>query len=430
MKKSTIYFVSSLNGNDENDGLSESTAFKSLNKINEIELIPGDKVFLLRGSVFENEFLHLKNCGDINGDTIEITAYGQDGDLPKINTNGQGVWYQDYGCELDYSGHIYKGNVSSSILLYDVENILIRNIEITNKEEFKDMENYCAPDKMDRTGVAAVAKNRGTLHSIKLDNLFIHDVNGNVYNKHMNNGGIYMTSFTPDNEKETGVARYDGVEIKNCYVKNVSRWGIAVGYSYRHKDFAAKELDEETFKKYGNENIVIKNNYVKYAGGDAITPMYALTPLVEHNIADSCATEMNDRIYKYPQKRAGKVAAAIWPWKCKNALLRYNDVSDTKLNQDGMAYDADSGDGTKYEYNYSRLNEGGCMMFCLQQAVHNTFENNLSVDDLSGTMTPASNPDAYVANNTFYVRPGVPFVRKRMHGKMTLKNNKVIKIEK
>ena len=430
MKKSKIYFVSSLNGNDENDGLSESTAFKSLNKINEIDLIPGDKVFLLRGSVFENEFLHLKNCGDINGDMIEITTYGQDGDLPKINTNGHGVWYQDYGCELDYSGHIYKGNVSSSILLYDVENILIRNIEITNKEEFKDMESYCAPDKMDRTGIAAVAKNRGTLHSIKLDNLFIHDVNGNVYNKHMNNGGIYMTSFTPDNESETGVARYDGVEIKNCYVKNVSRWGIAVGYSYRHKDFAAKELDEETFKKYGNENIVIKNNYVKYAGGDAITPMYALTPLVEHNIADSCATEMNDRIYKYPQKRAGKVAAAIWPWKCKNALLRYNDVCDTKLNQDGMAYDADSGDGTKYEYNYSRLNEGGCMMFCLQQAVHNTFENNLSVDDLSGTMTPASNPDAYVANNTFYVRPGVPFVRKRMHGKMTLKNNKVIKIEK
>ena len=77
-----------------------------------------------------------------------------------------------------------------------------------------------------------------------------------------------------------------------------------------------------------------------------------------------------------------------------------------------MAYDADSGDGTKYEYNYSRLNEGGCMMFCLQEAVHNTFENNLSFDDLSGTMTPASNPDAYVANNTFYVREGVSFCKK------------------
>lgn len=429
MPKSTIYFVSSLNGSDENDGLSENTAFKSLKKINELSLMPGDKVMLVRGSVFENEFLNIKNCGDINGDLIEIAAWG-DGDLPKINANGNGIWHQDYGTELDFKGHRYKGDVSSAILLYDVENILINNIEITNKEEFTDLESYCAPDKIDRTGVAAVAQNRGTLHSITLKNLFIHDVNGNVYNKHMNNGGIYMTAFKPDDEAKTGVARYDGVTVEDCFVKNVSRWGIAVGYSYRHKDFATKELADETFKKYGNENILIKNNYVKFAGGDAITPMYALNPLVEHNVSDSCATEMNDRYYKYPQKRAGKVAAAIWPWKCKNALLRFNDVVDTKLNQDGMAYDADSGDGTKYEYNYSRLNEGGCMMFCLQEAVHNTFENNLSVDDLSGTMTPASNPDAYVANNTFYVRHGVPFVRKRMHGKMTLKNNKIIKIEK
>lgn len=428
MQKSKKYFVSSINGNDANDGLSESTAFKSLLKINELEINAGDEILLQKGSVFENEFLHLKNCGNINGEKIVISSFGDGEKLPHIKTNGNGVWYQDYGVELDYSGHRYKGNVSSSILLYDVENIIIKDIEISNKEEYTDAEAYSAPNKMDRTGVAAVAQNRGTLHSITLDNLFIHDVNGNVYNKHMNNGGIYITAFKPENEEKTGIARYDGVTVENCYVKNVSRWGIAVGYVYNHDKFATKELDAETFKKYGNENIVLKNNYVKFAGGDAITPMYALNALVEHNTADSCATEMNDRIYKYPEKRAGKVAAAVWPWKCKDALLRYNDVVDTKLNQDGMAYDADSGDGTRYEYNFSRLNEGGCMMFCMQQAVHSYFENNLSVDDLSGTMTPASNPDGYVANNTFYVRQGVPFVRKRMHGKMTKINNKIIKL--
>lgn len=428
MQKSKKYFVSSINGNDANDGLSESTAFKSLLKINELEINAGDEILLQKGSVFENEFLHLKNCGNINGEKIVISSFGDGDELPHIKTNGNGVWYQDYGVELDYPGHQHKGDVSSSILLYDVENIIIKDIEISNKEEYTDAEAYSAPNKMDRTGVAAVAQNRGTLHSITLDNLFIHDVNGNVYNKHMNNGGIYMTAFKPENEEKTGIARYDGVTVENCYVKNVSRWGIAVGYVYNHDKFATKELDAETFKKYGNENIVLKNNYVKFAGGDAITPMYALNALVEHNTADSCATEMNDRIYKYPEKRAGKVAAAVWPWKCKDALLRYNDVVDTKLNQDGMAYDADSGDGTRYEYNFSRLNEGGCMMFCLQQAVHSYFENNLSVDDLSGTMTPASNPDGYVANNTFYVRQGVPFVRKRMHGKMTKVNNKIIKL--
>ena len=69
------------------------------------------------------------------------------------------------------------------------------------------------------------------------------------------------------------------------------------------------------------------------------------------------------------------------------------------------------------------------MMFCLGEAVNSTFKNNLSYDDLSGTMSPAGNPDGYVADNKFYVRKGVPFVRRRNHGKMTLKNNEIIKIE-
>ena len=173
---------------------------------------------------------------------------------------------------------------------------------------------------------------------------------------------------------------------------------------------------------------MLRNNYIKAAGGDALTPMYALEPLTENNIADSCAFEMNDRVYNKAGKRMGKVAAAIWPWKCKNAMFRFNECTDTKLNQDGMAYDADSGDGTVYDQNYSRLNEGGCVMFCMQEAVNNTFTNNVSYDDLGGTLSPSQNPDAYIANNHFYKRKGVPLIRKRMHGKRTLKNNTITEI--
>ena len=429
--KSTTYYISSLNGNDSNDGLSESTAFLTLDKINHTTVNPGDKILLEKGSKFCGQYLHLKNCGDINGEAVIIASYGEGDAMPHIETNGAGVWYQDYGVKLDFVHHVYKGEVSSSVLLYDCENIIIKDIEISNKDGEKSPEEYSAPHKTDRTGVAVVAQNRGTLHSITVDGLYVHDVSGNVYNKHMNNGGIYMTCLKPEDESKTGVARYDGVTVKNCFVKKVSRWGIAVGYTYRHKDFATKELSEDTFKKYGNENILICDNYVKLAGGDAITPMYALTPLVEHNVSDSCAIEMNDRVYRYPEKRMGKVAAAIWPWKCKNALFRFNEAVDTKLNQDGMAYDADSGDGTVYEYNYSRLNEGGCIMFCLQEAIHNTFRNNVSYDDLGGTVSPVDNPDAYIANNRFFVRKGVPFKRKRMRsGKVTLKDNEIIIIDK
>ena len=40
----TTYYVSSIDGDDSNDGLSEDKAFATLDKINEITLQPGDEV--------------------------------------------------------------------------------------------------------------------------------------------------------------------------------------------------------------------------------------------------------------------------------------------------------------------------------------------------------------------------------------------------
>ena len=429
------YYVSQIDGNDTNDGLSKSSAFATLFAINRLTLKPGDRVLLARGSVFEGQFLQIKDSGTKES-PIEIGAYlPESGEefyeevLPVIAANGQGIWYQDYGTELDSPTHVYQGYVSSAVLLYDAEYIWIHDIEITNSADKVIGENYSQADKMERTGVAVVAKEKGLRCGITLRNLKIHDVHGNVYDKHMNNGGIYMTALQPAEEAMTGVARFSDILVEGCYVYRVSRWGIAVGYSYAHEKFAGAELDKKRFLKYGHENIVIRDNYVKMAGGDGITVMYALRPFVEHNMTDSVACEINDRIYCNPGNRGGKVAAAIWPWKCKDALFRYNEVADTRLNQDGMAYDADSGDGTVYEYNYSRQNEGGCVMFCMQEAIHNTFRNNVSYDDLGGIISPSENPDALLTDNIFYVRKGVPFVRKNMDGgNFTEENNQIIQL--
>lgn len=412
------YYVNQKTGRDTNDGLTMDSPFASLFPVNRLTLHPGDKVLLARDSVFTGQFLHIKDSGT-KEQPIEIGSYspeGEEGNLPLIAADGQGIWYQDYGTPLDSPTHVYQGYVSSAVLLYDVEHVVIRDIEITNRAAEILGESYSAPHKMNRTGVAVVAKDKGVRSGIILQNLSIHDVNGNVYDKHMNNGGIYMTALKPADEKTTGVARFKDITVEGCFVYKVSRWGIAVGYTYAHDKFQGAELSEDAFLKYGHENMVIRDNYVKAAGGDGITAMYALRPLVEHNTADSVACEINDRIYSQPENRAGKVAAGIWPWKCKDALFRYNEVADTRLNQDGMAYDADSGDGTIYEYNYSRQNEGGCIMFCLQEAIHNTFRHNVSFDDLGGTVSPSENPDALLAHNTFYVREGVPFIRNKMGG--------------
>ena len=424
---SKTYYVSSKTGNDSNDGLTGESAFASLFAINHRSLQPGEKVLLERGSVFYGQYLQITDSGSQEA-PIVIGAYGE-GDAPRIEACGQGLWYQNYGNPLDAPTHVYHGYVSSAVLLYDAEYIIVEDLEITNETDKMIGEYYSLGDKMNRTGVAVVAKDKGVRHGITLRNLFIHDVNGNVYDKHMNNGGIYMTALRPEREDTTGVARYKDITVEGCFVYQVSRWGIAVGYTYAHEKFQGAELDEEVFLKYGHENVRICDNYVKAAGGDGITTMYTLRPLVEHNMADSVACEMNNRVYCEAADRLGKVAAAIWPWKCKDALFRYNEGADTRLNQDGMAYDADSGDGTIYEYNYSRQNEGGCVMFCMQEAVHNTFRNNISFDDLGGTISPAENPDALIQDNIFYVRKGVPFIRKNMDGgNYVLVDNQVMEL--
>ena len=69
--KSTTYYASSLNGNDNNDGLTPQTAFLTLDKVNLLKLNAGDRILLERGSVFNNQFLHLKNCGSIDGEAID-----------------------------------------------------------------------------------------------------------------------------------------------------------------------------------------------------------------------------------------------------------------------------------------------------------------------------------------------------------------------
>lgn len=85
---------------------------------------------------------------------------------------------------------------------------------------------------MDRTGVAGVAKDNGTVDHIVLNDLYIHNVTGNVYNKHMTNGGIYFIVAKPTNEGETGIARYNVSRLETVLWIQINRWGIAVGYTY------------------------------------------------------------------------------------------------------------------------------------------------------------------------------------------------------
>ena len=427
--ESVTYYVSSLNGSSENPGTSEDQAFSSLLEINDITLKPGDKVLLERGSVFENEYLHIKGAGSAD-EPIIIGCYGDESKpLPQINTNGYGVWHQDYNIDsLDSTTHVLKGDVSSCILLYDVEYVEISDIAMTNSGNFADGENYSTADRMDRTGVAAVTQNIGTADHIVLRNLDISDIQGNVYNKHMCNGGIYMVCAQPLDES-TGIAKYNDVLIEGCTLSNVNRWGIAVGYTCYWSQFNGAELPDDVVMEYGSTNVVVRNNYLSNLGGDGITMMYCYQPLVERNVVTAFARDMNNSVYTEPvsqknggKNRGGMLAAGIWPWKCKTPVFQYNECYDAYANQDGQAWDADSGDGCIYQYNYSSNNAGGSVMFCLQEAVNTVFRYNISQNDLGGVLNLSSNPNGEIYNNVFYIKENVPVNRMR-NGTVNIYNN-------
>ena len=427
------YYVSTLDGNDRNSGKSETEALYSLTALSQMNLQPGDRVLLERGSNFYNDFLHLRGVKGTQEAPIVIDAYGDSGAaLPVINTNGQGIWYQDYGTALDNAQHVYRGYVSSSILLYDCEYIELNNIAMTNRNLDIDV-TYNSRSMMNRTGVAVVAQDGGTLDHIYLRGLDIQDVEGNVQDKHMNNGGIYFTVFKPHNEGTTGVARYNDILIEDCYLKSVNRWGIALAYTAYHAKFPDSTISNETAQTYGMTNVVIRNNYLEDVGGDAITTMYCYRPVVEYNVANGAASQINAQDYKGEgtsgDKPFGCVAASVWPWKCKDAVFQYNEVYNTHndggWNGDGQAWDADWGDGTVYQYNYSHDNEGGCFMICLQHAYNSVFRYNISQNDSTGVIVAATSPRANIYNNTFYIKENVPFVytNSGSYGTLDVKNN-------
>lgn len=267
--KVVTYYVNSSTGCDRNPGTSPEQPFKTLSAVNALTLEPGDRVLLARGCVFENQHLHLRARGTKEA-PVTVESYGE-GALPHIKASGTGLWYQNYGQPLDNPNHVWHGYVSSAVLLYDREYIRLRDLEISNDPGLLPGERYNQGDKMNRTGVAVVAQNRGTLHGITLTGLHVYDVKGNVYDKHLANGGIYYVCQKP--ERENGeIARYEDLHITHCRVERCSRWGIAAGYSYPHEHFTGLYLPDETVKTYGRTGVLIEDCFLRDMGGDGITP--------------------------------------------------------------------------------------------------------------------------------------------------------------
>jgi hypothetical protein len=68
LAQNVSYFVDNISGNDNYNGKSNKTAWRTLAKLNSLIFQAGDRIFLKRGQSFDG-YVHLKGSGEIERGT-------------------------------------------------------------------------------------------------------------------------------------------------------------------------------------------------------------------------------------------------------------------------------------------------------------------------------------------------------------------------
>lgn len=380
-QKMTYYFDSSSTFDDA-DG-SKEKPFSDLTGIELIDVKPGDKIGLKRGSIFTGG-LQLKNIKGTEVAEVLITAYG-DESLPKPKINGN---------NLSGSGVIYIENC---------EYLTVENLEVYDEET----------EEGDRRGVLVNVTNPEgkkevvTYHDITIRNLYIHDIHGitDAANSGMSfpskvTGGIHAWSLD-------GYGRFDGLNIVGNKIKDVENVGIATWYRPQTAGGTTKVSPySNDFEKFSFLNVNIENNEICYIGKNAIFARNLAGGKIKGNVMYETAIKCV----------SGNTICTSY---VSGTVVEYNEgyfnrakaKADGTL-QDGCMLDADlQSRDTVWQYNYSHDNAFGLFLNCTtfnEQGIADkvTVRYNLSVHDYGNKGIVYIN---YVAknislyNNTFVV---------------------------
>ncbi|PNW26479.1 CBM96 family carbohydrate-binding protein [Formosa algae] len=326
----TFYFDSE-NGNDDNDGTSEATAWKSITKLEEVTLAPGSKILLKRGGVWSGEDLVFKGSGIANN-PILIDAYST-GDKPLLEGLGQST---------------------GLIKLFNQEYIEISNIHITNLGAVKDGL---------RRGIHVVADNFGALHHLYFTDLMFTDINGTDGL----DGGVYAND---DDEKRSGAIfleiRGDDVQtyfddllldksyfydVSNTGFANISHWSdLIIDSDFSSNTVPGTSNDDYVHNFVPSKNILIKRNRFENINSQGVIIRTAEDPIMEYNLFYYCSIGRGSDNACFNSKTTG----AIW---------RYNESCFTEYTEgksDGAGIDSDlRSKNTIIEYNYCHDNGYG-----------------------------------------------------------------------
>ncbi|MDR2804130.1 MAG: right-handed parallel beta-helix repeat-containing protein [Dysgonamonadaceae bacterium] len=363
----TVYYVNPATGNDNNDGLSERTPFKTLEKIvtfsRDALFRPKTKVLLKSGAAFEENIV-LKNLAGTPEKPFIFDIYGGTERATINGTSDQAVLIQDDNirfCNIRVTNPTGARGIRVQTGLKGTG--AFRNMVITG----------CRIEAVNWTGHAA-------FEGVDPETINVELIAPGDRFSNKEYGGIILETNTTVGQ---GPSWYENLFITNNEIKQVCRSAILITAKWGQRDKPGNGLngyisDEQNW--YPNRTVVVQGNDISYAGGDGLIMMGCTDSYIDHN-----------RCYHANfLGRSGQASAGLWPYCCTNITMQFNEAAYTWLahgSADGQGLDVDIAcKNTLVQYNYVHHNKGGGILLC-----------NIKEGDHSGTI---------IRNNIFYKNEG------------------------
>ena len=257
------YFISQSAGNDDNSGISPAAAIKSLTRVNNLSLSPGDALYFHKGNTW---YGYLKPLGSGNQNLpIRIDSYGE-GDAPIINGFG----------------------FHAAILIHNEDNYHISNLKLINEDthldqndKVKKIEGLFLDGSLERYGLKVVADSR-SLNNFKFENISIQ----NIFPTEGHMGYGIKFESTSDRSLENYFV-ISNVDMNQLEINNTGHYGIWI------KPLGLYGITDN----YKHYKYTLKNSKIHNTGGAGISIVKVNDVLIENNHFDGTGSSSDHRMY-------------------------------------------------------------------------------------------------------------------------------------
>ena len=360
------YYVSS-GGDDANTGIDVTHAFKTVGRLNKLQLVPGDQVLFEGGKAFKGTLYLDSRGGGTAAQLVEIGTYGE----------GRATLIADYN--------------EDGILIHESSGYLIHDLVVTGVDPSTDRKMTIG------NGVHLTSYDS----SVKTGAIILRNVEVSGFGGQDSNEARFGTGILLDNYEKGGVLEDITLEQVSSHDNQLGGLRSLSMTGYRHKNITVRG---SSF--YQNQGAADPSGNT----GSGINLAYVSGVLVEKSKAwENGALNLGN---------GGPVG--IWAWNADHVVFRGNESyrNHTSSETDGGGFDFDGGvTDSVMEGNLSYENDGTGFLICGTQELgpssNIVIRGNVSIDDgrknsYSSAMIFDQVNDSRFDDNLFIMRSATP----------------------